>query len=141
MPFVLDASTALSLVLEDEKSIFVSAAEYTLSKLTEDSAIVPSIFWSEVGNALVVNERRGRLIREQMLDYFQQLKRLPIAISASSVNRFVLELACRHQLSVYDATYLGLALNEDVALATVDAKLVEAAYTENVEILQPMARI
>ena len=39
----------------------------------------------------------------------------------------VYELAREHGLSVYDASYLDLALREDLPLATLDRRLAEAA--------------
>jgi len=41
-----------------------------------------------------------------------------------------IELAQRHQLSVYDAAYLALAKSRELLLATLDQRLVGAASAE-----------
>ena len=45
---------------------------------------------------------------------------------------FALALAERHRLSVYDATYLCLAIDIDGELATLDRALARAAIAEGV---------
>jgi predicted nucleic acid-binding protein len=44
-------------------------------------------------------------------------------------------LARRHKLTAYDAAYLELALREGLALATLDAALIQAAKAEGVELI------
>jgi predicted nucleic acid-binding protein len=50
-----------------------------------------------------------------------------------------LVLADRHRLSVYDATYLWLAIDIDAELATFDADLARAAVAEGVALALPLA--
>lgn len=47
-----------------------------------------------------------------------------------------MELAFRHSLTVYDASYLELALRRNTALATHDRALARAALENDVEVLQ-----
>lgn len=56
-------------------------------------------------------------------------------MTATPDERTVVELARRYQLSVYDAAYLGLALQEGLPLATLDSELVKSARRERVELL------
>ena len=59
MEWVLDASLALAWALPDETSI---QAERFLNRLTaKDVLWVPSLWWVEIANALIVAERRKRL--------------------------------------------------------------------------------
>ena len=58
MPFVLDASIAACWAFEDEDHPVAAAA---LDRVRSDEARVPSLWWFEVRNTLMVNERRGRL--------------------------------------------------------------------------------
>jgi predicted nucleic acid-binding protein len=54
--------------------------------------------------------------------------------------RMALALAERHRLSVYDATYLWLAIDVDGELATLDRALARAAVAEGVPLaLEPAA--
>jgi predicted nucleic acid-binding protein len=47
----------------------------------------------------------------------------------------VLRLARTHQLSVYDAAYLELALRKNAPLATLDTDLIKAARLESVPVI------
>jgi len=58
MPFVLDASIAACWAFDDEDH---PVAAVTLDRIRTDEASVPSLWWFEVRNTLIVNERRGRL--------------------------------------------------------------------------------
>ena len=58
MPFVIDASIAACWAFEDEDH---PVAALALERIRSDEALVPSLWWFEVRNTLIVNERRGRL--------------------------------------------------------------------------------
>jgi hypothetical protein len=57
MPFVLDASVAACWAFEDEDH---PTATLALGPIRSDQARVPSLWWFEVRNTLIINERRGR---------------------------------------------------------------------------------
>ena len=61
MPLVPDVSALLGLVLEENEARF---GEAVISEIVDEGAVIPSIFWYEVRNALIVNERRGRILPE-----------------------------------------------------------------------------
>ena len=58
--------------------------------------------------------------------------------AGSGNDRLVFDLATRHRLTGYDASYLALAVHEGRALATLDRKLAQAARHEKVEMLGPL---
>jgi len=62
---------------------------------------------------------------------------LPIHVVTVPVDERLLELALKHNLAVYDATYLGLAQNRQVPLATVDGKLQQAAESTGLQVIRP----
>ncbi len=64
MLFVLDCSVALAWILPDEAN---AAADALSDRLTQDIALVPSIWPLEVSNVLMIAMRRGR-IDETVLD-------------------------------------------------------------------------
>lgn len=132
MPFVLDASVAASWAFRDEDHI---ASDIALTRLRTDTALVPALWWFELRNILIVNERRQRLTVEQSSLFLRDLARLPIAEDHPARELDVLRLARAHRLTVYDAAYLELALRHGVALSTLDKLLVEAARAEGVELL------
>lgn len=96
----------------------------------ERHAFVPAIWPIEVANSLAVNERRGRLDARAVERIAQRLPLLAIHVDTEGLPRAfgrILELARRCGVSVYDACYLELAERKKLRLATLDAKLREAA--------------
>jgi predicted nucleic acid-binding protein len=129
MPLVIDASVVAAWHFPDERS---AAGDSFLARLESDRALMPALWWFEVRNVLLIGERRGRTAREYTERFFDFLRGLPIDIAPFPQELAVLNLARRHQLSFYDATYLELAQRERIALATLDRALVRAATSEGV---------
>jgi predicted nucleic acid-binding protein len=127
MPFVLDASVAACWAFGDEDH---PAAALALERVRTDGALAPSLWWFEVRNMLIVNERRGRIAEGDTAAFLRSLSRLGIAIDHSPDEGHVLTLARRHRLTVYDASYLELSLREGLPLATLDEALARAARGE-----------
>ena len=132
MPFVLDASIALAWALADENHPVAAAA---LARIRTDEALVPSIWWFEVRNALIVNERRGRLPESGTAAFLRGLARLPVTVDRLPSEAELLALARRCRLTVYDAAYLEVAQREGVQLATLDAELATAARAEQIGLI------
>jgi predicted nucleic acid-binding protein len=127
VPFVLDASTALAWCFDDESSPYADAV---LDRLDGDTAVVPSSWPLEMANALWSAERRGRLTRADSTEVAELLKGLRIEIVAPSLSLslgHILDLARSQALTIYDASYLALAIREAAPLATIDARLRAAA--------------
>lgn len=64
-----------------------------------------------------------------------RLDQLSIITATTSDNAHILTLAERHGLTAYDSTYLALALETKLPLATLDKRLIDAATLENVPLL------
>jgi predicted nucleic acid-binding protein len=135
MPFVLDASIAISWHLEDEPSPF---AERVLELLRDDEALVPSIWVLEVTNGLLIAHRRGRINLAGLVQAGELSARLPISVHEVPLDAAfgrVLDLARSQDLTVYDAAYLDLALREALPLATADTDLRAAAQRLDVSLV------
>ena len=127
MTIVMDASVAVAFVAPDENSpVAVKALDY----LADGIALVPSLFWHELRNALIVCERRKRIRPDQVASFLAQIRSLPMHDAGAGDDHEVLRLARAHGLTAYDAAYLGLALDQRAPLATTDAKLRLAAERE-----------
>lgn len=129
MSFVVDASVALSWLMPDEGDL--SSTEM-LRRAKDHGAVVPSLWWYEVRNTLIVNERRGRIDAGLTGQCLAFLKLLPITVDDAPVESSVLELARRHRLTVYDAVYLELAQRLSIPIATADRALIAAIAKEGV---------
>lgn len=127
MPFVLDASLALSWCFQDERT---EASMRVQDRLLDDNALVPPIWPLEVANGLLSAERRQRITLSRADQELRQLLSLPIAVEqgdTATAWQVVLPLARQHGLSVYDASYLELAQRRGLPLATLDRHLAAAA--------------
>lgn len=127
MSFILDASVTLAWAFMDETSTY---AEAVFDQVGSDSALVPSVWWLEVMNTLLVGERRQRLTSAQSAHFVEVLESLPIAIDPDSgavAPGRLLSVSRDLGLTVYDASYVDLALRQDLPLATLDARMQAAA--------------
>ena len=132
MSFVLDASTALAWLFEDEATPETEAA---LDRLADDDALVPSLWPYEISNALVGAERRKRVTEAQAHQFLELLRGLPVRVSTRGPFRAwegALVVARAHRLSAYDAAYLDLAMLEGLPLVTKDKALGGAAQEAGV---------
>ncbi len=132
MPFVLDASVTACWAFQDED---YAIADLALERLRTDEALVPSLWWFEVRNILIVNERRGRLAEADTATFLRGLSRLGIVIDRAPEESAVLTLARQYRLTVYDASYLELAQREALSLATLDKDLKAAATAAGAALL------
>jgi predicted nucleic acid-binding protein len=62
---------------------------------------------------------------------------LPIRVVEVAVDETLLDLALKHNLAVYDASYLSLAQGRKLPLATVDGKLQQAAESAGMQVIRP----
>jgi predicted nucleic acid-binding protein len=121
--FVLDCSVAVAWFFEDETDAYAEGIEDSLASAT---ALVPSLWPLEVGNALLMGERRKRATEAKVTQFITLLQSLPITVDDETTARAwseTLSLARSQKLSTYDAAYLELAMRRSVPLATLDAKL------------------
>lgn len=101
---------------------------------------MPSLWHLEVGNALLVGERRARIAEAQVTQFLTLLQSQPITVDEETAARVwteTLHLARTHRLSVYDASYLELAIRRDLPLATLDDELRAAAAALGVPLFTP----
>ena len=105
-------------------------------KLVEEGGVTaPALWWFEVRNLLIVNERRGRLTKDQSDIALALLEQLNIGLDRSPDESTILGFARKYRLTVYDAAYLELAKRCALPLATLDADLISAAKAEGIALL------
>jgi predicted nucleic acid-binding protein len=133
--FVIDNSVVMAWCFEDEVNRY---AEVILDQLEVSTAFVPSIWALEVGNVLLVAERKKRISLADSARFIALLRDLPIVIEQEPQDVMfgeVLALAREHHLSTYDASYLDLAMRRGLPLATLDNGLIAAAKRSQVLIM------
>ena len=127
MSIVVDASAILALWFEDEDN--ACGQKVPEAAETGTGILVPSHWPVEIGNGLVMAERRGRLKTDEIRRFLSLLKDLAITVDQGSfayTMETIVPLARQHKLTVYDAAYLELGLREGIPRATLDRRLAEA---------------
>ena len=132
----MDASAILTLCFEDEDNAY---GQLVLDAVEEGTGIiVPSLWPVEVGNGLLMAEKRGRLKADELSRFLSLLRDLDIELDQQNVPytiETIVPLARQHKLTVYDAMYLELALRRGLPLATLDKRLAEACRTAGVALI------
>jgi predicted nucleic acid-binding protein len=134
MAVVPDVSAILGQALDDEDATF---AESVIAAIARDEAIVPTLFWYEIRNVLVMAERRKRIASARTTAFLSDLALLPFSVDNLPREASVLDLARRRSLTVYHATYLELAQRIEAPLATLDQALITAAKKEGIALFKP----
>ncbi len=127
--YVLDASLTIGLVPGERPEPEIAVVS---SLLRSDETIIPRWWDAEVRNALVTNERRGRIPSGRVDLWFALLTQLPLNVDESPDFDATLALCRAHGLTFYDALYLELARRRQATLGTLDTALKRAAEAEGV---------
>lgn len=133
---VVDCSVLIAGLLPDEVEV---QAQALLEDLQQGVSVVvvPALFYQEVSNVLLMAYRRKRISREVLSQYLDVIAMLPLkvdtaAATQSSTMKAVCELAEKHGLTTYDASYLELSIRLRLPLATLDSDLYNAAVAVDV---------
>ncbi len=122
---VVDTSAVFSTLVEEPQAPLVRRI-LADAKSNDVAMYVPSHFWLEVANGLVVGRR---LTGAEGFEAIRELDEY--AFVTIDMDRPLVLLAIgeaeRHRLTVYDAAYLVLARQLEAGLLTLDRQLAEAA--------------
>lgn len=135
MSLVVDSSMTLPWYFVDEST---ARTEKVLDRVTRSGAIVPVHWRFEVANGFRMALRRGRISAAYRDDSLADLDQLPIEADQDSHAQAwadTVKLSDRHNLTIYDAAYLELALRRQLPLATLDQELIAAGAREAVSLL------
>jgi len=128
---VLDASVAVALLLGE-------SAAADLPGLMGLASIAPAIWRIEVANVMLVSYRRKRITAEELAELLEDIAELNVELDLTGLDVALTlgtELAGRHGLTLYDATYLELAIRSGLPLASLDKRLRAAAAAEGIALL------
>lgn len=133
-PVIADASIVTAGILPDEDEV---EAKALMEEVAKSGAVVPSLFWSELRNSLLVLERRQRISASDANEAIRTLRSLPLTTASERGDAEVLEVARKHDLTAYDAAYAALTISMNGRLATFDKALVAAGRTGAFALWQP----
>jgi predicted nucleic acid-binding protein len=124
--YVIDATTALKLLVHDPLSERAQALFNLLNGEPPAEFFVPDLFFIECANVLWKYMRWGGLSLEVARADLTDLASLDLDItSTADLMDAAVVLAQRHLISAYDACYLALADHYQATLVTADKKLVQ----------------
>ena len=121
---VVDNSIFIAWCMGDEGNL---AAIETMQRVAKEGGVAPHTWWYEFRNALLMNERRGRISTQQVSRILAAVHELEIETDENHDESQLLGLARRFELTAYDAAYLEVALRRSLPLATLDKRLCKAA--------------
>ena len=133
--FVLDASMTVAWHFRDEQT----PAVRTVLEMTDDNVVVvPSHWFAEVANALLVGERRGRADPSETSLFVALVAAFDLEVDPLEPHQALarmLPLARAHGLTIYDTFYLELAERRGLPLASLDNRLCAAARSVGIKIV------
>jgi predicted nucleic acid-binding protein len=132
---VLDASMTIAWLFREERT---QLTQNTLRRVAVEGALVPAIWRLEVANVLRNAVRRGRCDDQYAERSLRRLNRLRIIVDSETDSQAwgaTRELSRAHDLTLYDAAYLELAVRRRQALVTQDTALLKAARTIGLEVI------
>jgi predicted nucleic acid-binding protein len=134
--FIADSSVGVAWAVHSQAS---AAMDELLDRVAAGTPLVVPTLWPfEVANSLLVLLRRKKLLAAERDRAIAALARLPLVVDDDgprlALGR-ISELAAEHGLSVYDATYLELAVRRKLPLASRNEALRKAAQGCHVKLL------
>ena len=136
MSFVLDNSVTMRWFFSDGKPQALAYAGRVLDAMQGVKALVPMTWGLEVANVIAKAEEQALVTEARSGAFLEMLKDVDIEVDAATFAHALsdtLQLARRYKLSVYDASYLELALRTGLPLATLDEDLEKAAKKAGVK--------
>ena len=134
--FVVDASVGFAWVYQGQAT---PESDQLLNDVAAGATvIVPALWHLEIANVLLIAQRRHRLTTFQRKAAMEKLTALQFTVDEEGARHAfgkTSELAENHGLTIYDATYLELALRRSLPLATRDVSLKTAARHCGIKVL------
>ena len=130
--YVLDASVAAKWFLPAKNEPLANEAMALLSELRDATVrfAVPDLFWPELGNVLLKAARTGRIRLDLSEAALALARELPIiTVPTKVLVSDALSIAAAFHRSIYEATYVSLALVIGSTLLTADERLANALST------------
>jgi predicted nucleic acid-binding protein len=131
--FIIDNSVVCAWLITEQSTPYSIAVK---SKLLDAKAFAPPLLPLEYSNVLRTGCKRGRIDAGKAQALISAVSNLPIVIEAVSASASeIFALSIRYDLSSYDASYLALALQLMLPIATQDEALMQAARVTGVGVV------
>lgn len=124
---VIDSSIVLKWYLKDEDGSEKALAlldDFIHGKL---DLFAPDLLYYELLNALIIAQRRGRIVLQEIENAIEGFVELDISLfNTRALYKRILYFAETYRRSAYDAAYLSLSEDKRVSYLTADLKLYNA---------------
>ena len=127
MPVVVavDANVLLKAYIPEALSDNAASLLHKI-EIKELSPVAPDFIYSELGNVLWKKYKLKELNKHEILRIAEQFMLFPLyTIASKSIFQLALDISILHEISVYDAIYVGVAKIYETRLVTADKKLVD----------------
>lgn len=121
---VLDASILIQTLVRERYTDIALKLVSTLKAI-----YVPSLIFYEIGNALVILARKNLVTKEDVIKKLNYLNLIPTLNMSEITYSKAVDIAIELEITLYDASYLALALETDAPLITADRELYEKGKT------------
>ena len=129
MDIVADASAFLAVVLNE------AARDSIIQRTAGRRIVAPEVLPYEIGNALVVVRKKGRLSDAQILRAYDSAQRIAVTLLPVTIPHAV-KLAMQFGVYAYDAYYLQCCVENRLPLLSLDARMCEVARRLQIETLE-----
>ncbi|MGA2258381.1 MAG: type II toxin-antitoxin system VapC family toxin [Thermoguttaceae bacterium] len=132
---IIDCWITMAWCFADEATVETARVQ---DRLIAEAALVPSHWFLEVVNVLVMAEKHQRIAAADATNFLHLLATLDIQTDHETAARAFdhLPALCRsHGLTSYDAAYLDLAIRRRLPLASLDDDLRQAAIGLGIQVL------
>lgn len=130
---VIDASMAVNWLLAEDMA---ASTQHLYAQVLRDGSIGPAIFSIEVTNALRSSLRRKNVDLSTRDAALAALDRMGVKSDIEQPTLAeIVAISDRHDVTTYDASYVGLAKLHGLALATGDQAMARAARAEGIVVL------
>lgn len=133
MSLVLDASMTIAWLFRNQRS---EGPRSALHRVVVEGAVAPAIWRLEVANVLRTSVRRRHCTEGYAQLCLQKLQQLRIAVDGETDRQAwgaTHHLSRAHDLTLYDAAYLELAMRLHQPIASLDRALLDAAHAVGLE--------
>ena len=129
MDIVADASAFLAVVLNE------ASRDSIIRSTTGRGIAAPEILPYEVGNALVVVRKKGRLTDHEVLRAFDSAQQIAVTLLPVAIPGAV-KLAMQFGLYAYDAYYLQCCIENRLPLLSLDVRMCEVARRLRIQVVE-----
>lgn len=129
MEIVADASTFLAVVLDE------ADRKWVIEKTAGYSVVSPEILPYEIGNALIVVRKKGRLNDREILRAFDMSQRIAVRLVPVKIHD-AMKLAIRFNIYAYDAYYLQCCIETKLALLSLDGRMCDIGKSLGIKVVE-----